>query len=415
MKKYLVPIVFILFSSLNTACDSDWEEKQILEPVKIELTDTERMIVEDQNVFSFDLLASFYQEKQGTKNVLLSPFSVHCILGMLSNGATGETKNGILEAMRLDGYGQEELNGYFNTMIEGLQKTDPSVRMKTANSIWHDESIRLKDNFIHANQDAYDAQISAVDFGSSEAFVRINDWCKDVTDGKIEKIIDQKEVDARLLAVLLNAVYFKAKWENEFDKSKTTDDVFTLEDGRKATVPFMHKKQIAHYAENSLFSTMFLSYSCGSYYMRLILPKEGVALAEVVEALREPWRLYECLQESQLYEVNLSLPRFDVKSDFELNEVLSALGMKQAFDIHNAGFENMSETPLAVSKVKHSVCMKVDEEGSEGAAVTSAEMIETSAGPAYGKVDFNADHPFLFLIAERMTNAVLFLGTVEDF
>ena len=388
MKKNLfLFVVGCLILFVGTGCsDNDSLEDSPLpgteKGVKIELTQAEVAVVNSQNSFSLDMYAKLYEGSKIAKNTLLSPFSVYCVLGMLSNGATGETKEEILSAMGLEKYNRSELNEYFGKMISGMPKVDPAVQLETPNSIWYDNSISLKEYF--------GASSFMVDFSASSAVDRINNWCKEATKGKIEKIVD--EFSPFTIAALVNAVYFKARWENAFSKKNTSDGLFYQEDGKKVNVPFMHRETTTYYWANELFSSISLPYASGAYQMRLILPNKGVALSDVVNAVKTPGYLESCLKESKLCRVNMSIPKFDSNAD---------------------GFRDMADVPFFISMVKQSACLKVDEEGSEGAAVTIIVGDTDFLVPE--KVTFEADRPFLFMITEGGTDVLLFIGSVEAF
>lgn len=414
MKKNLMFIACLAVVFLSClfflSCSNDLEDNPPAEPVKIELTGEEKEIVGNQNDFSLDLFAALYKQKGEDKNSLFSPFCVYCTLGMLANGAVEENLDEILSVMNLDGYDREEMNGYFQKMIEGLEKADPAVKMKIANSIWHNRSVQLKDDFVRLNKLTYDAEIAALDFSQPEAAMqRINDWCKDKTEGKIEDLIKKGELSSETVTVLLNAIYFKARWEKVFSKEDTSDDLFHLSNGQTHTTPFMHKQQISFYYSNELFSTITLPYASETYYMRLVLPQENVSLDDVVSALERPGYLNDCLKDGDQRDVELALPKFEIQSEFSLNDALHAAGMNRAFDSLD-GFKEMTDTPNRISKIKQAVCLKVDEEGSEGAAATAS--INTTS-PFFEKAIFKADRPFLFMITENETGAILFVGTVE--
>lgn len=417
MKKNLfLFVVGCLILFVGTGCsDNDSLEDSPLpgteKGVKIELTQAEVAVVNSQNSFSLDMYAKLYEGSKIAKNTLLSPFSVYCVLGMLSNGATGETKEEILSAMGLEKYNRSELNEYFGKMISGMPKVDPAVQLETPNSIWYDNSISLKDDFVSMNKEYFGASSFMVDFSASSAVDRINNWCKEATKGKIEKIVD--EFSPFTIAALVNAVYFKARWENAFSKKNTSDGLFYQEDGKKVNVPFMHRETTTYYWANELFSSISLPYASGAYQMRLILPNKGVALSDVVNAVKTPGYLESCLKESKLCRVNMSIPKFDIKADLRLEDTLMSMGMYHAFDSNADGFRDMADVPFFISMVKQSACLKVDEEGSEGAAVTIIVGDTDFLVPE--KVTFEADRPFLFMITEGGTDVLLFIGSVEAF
>lgn len=171
----------------------------------------------------------------------------------------------------------------------------------------------------------------------------------------------------------------------------------------------MHKEQISGYVSNELFSAISLPYSSGTFHMRIVLPNENVPISTVVNALGRPGYLAECMRQTKTCKVDLSLPKYEIKADFRLDDILQTLGVNKAFYTSD-GFSALTDAPFSVSKVKQAVCLKVDEEGSEGAAATA---IVSDSAPLFDKATFNADRPFLFMITENETGAILFIGTVE--
>lgn len=405
-KKSIWAVISLSFVGLFMAC-TDEPKVENLSPVKIELTAIEQAIVNDQKDFATKLFASLYKEDNGqSDNLLISPFSVYCALGMLANGAEGETKAELLQALGQDMYEADELDAFAQKMVKGLKTADPAVIFKTANSIWNDKHVVLKDEFIRLNKEQYEAQAFAIDFSVPSAVSQINDWCNEHTDGKIPEII--KEIPRDAIAYLLNAVYFKARWEKEFSKEETVNAPFYLENGQTIEVPFMNREIISSYSKNELFSSIALDYSTGTYSMRLILPEENVSLEQVVETISQPGYLSESLEWNPS-EVKVSIPRFEIEADYELINTLRLLGIETAFNSVTAEFGALTDQDFFVSKVKHSTCLKVDEEGSEGAAVT---LIGGATSPMYEKAVFEADKPFLFMISENETGAILFAGKV---
>lgn len=405
-QKSIWTVICLSFIGLFMAC-TDEPKVENLSPVKIKLTAAEQAIMSDQKDFATNLFASLYKDDNGqSDNLLISPFSVYCALGMLANGAEGETKAELLQALGQDKYDADELDVFARKMVQGLNTADPAVIFKTANSIWSDKHVVLKDEFIRLNQEQYDAQTFLIDFSAPSAVSQINDWCKEHTEGKIPEII--KNIPGDAIAYLLNAVYFKARWEKVFPENQTVNAPFYLENGQTVEVPFMNNKIISLYNKNELFSTLALSYSTGTYYMNLIVPEENVSLQQVVETISQPGYLSDHLKWNPS-EVEISIPRFEIEADYELINALRLLGIQTAFNRATAEFGALTEQDFFVSRVKHSTCLKVDEEGSEGAAVT---LIGGATAPMYEKAVFKADRPFLFLISENETGAILFIGKV---
>lgn len=390
------------------SCNDDVEEQSILPTMQpIELNATEKEMAAQQGDFASTLSLELYRKLgEKTDNWLVSPFSLQCALGMLSNGAAEETHDEILYTLGLSQYSQEEVNTYFKKLIEGLSTVNSAITVKTANSVWGNAGVPLKEDFQKMNIENYSAMVSQLDFSDPSAVDQINAWCNQTTEGLIPSILD--EVNPTATVYLLNSLYFKARWESEFAPEKTQEGDFTTSSGKVIKAHFMQTQRMAAYVENEWFTSTSLSYLNDSYVMRLILPQPKIGIDQVLQALSESdgnlWK------NVVLAEINLKMPRFTLENKMDLTPTLQALGMKKAFS-GGADFSSMSDVATYISLVQQATRLKVDEEGSEGAAVTVIGG-ETSPGMPEEKVDFFLDRPFLFQILEPATGTVLFMGQV---
>lgn len=389
------------------ACNDDVEEpvSPTLQP--IELNVIEKEMAAQQGDFASALSLEVYRQLgEKTDNWLVSPFSLQCALGMLSNGANGETREEILHALGLSQYSQEEVNAYFKKLIEGLHTVNSAITVKTANSVWGNAGVSFKDDFQKTNIENYAATVSQLDFSDPSAVDQINAWCNQTTEGLIPSILD--EVNPSATVYLLNSLYFKARWESEFAPEKTQQGDFTTSSGETVKADFMQAERRGLYVKNEWFTSTSLSYLNDSYAMRLILPQPGIGINQVLQALSESdgnlWK------NTILADINLKMPRFAFENKLDLVSTLQALGMEKVFT-NEADFSSMSDISTYISLVQQATRLKVDEEGSEGAAVTVIGG-ETSPGMPEGKVDFFLDRPFLFQILEPATGTVLFMGQV---
>lgn len=405
MKQVLFGMLLCLpFLSCN-----DGVEEQAISPTMqpIELNATEKEMAAQQGDFASTLSFGLYRQLGGkTDNWLVSPFSLQCALGMLSNGASGETHNEILHTLGLSQYSQEEVNAYFKKLIEGLHTVNSAITVKTANSVWGNAGVPLKEDFLKMNIENYSAMVSQLDFSDPSAVDQINAWCNQTTEGLIPSILD--EVNPTATVYLLNSLYFKARWKSEFAPEKTQEGDFSALSGKMVKADFMQTQRMAAYVENEWFTSTSLSYLNDSYVMRLILPQPEISIDQVLQALSESdenlWK------NTILAEINLKMPRFTLENKMDLIPVLQTLGMNKAFT-NEADFSSMSDIATYISLVQQATRLKVDEEGSEGAAVTVIEGDLMSPLPEE-KVDFFLDRPFLFQILEPATGTVLFMGQV---
>ncbi len=407
MKQFL--LLSMLLCLPFTACNDDVEEQSILPIMQpIELNATEKEMAAQQGDFASTLSLELCRQLGGEKtdNWLVSPFSLQCALGMLSNGANGETHDEILYTLGLSQYSQEEVNVYFKKLIEGLHTVNSAITVKTSNSVWGNAGVPLKDDFQKMNIENYFAMVSQLDFSDPSAVDQINAWCNQTTEGLIPSILD--EVNPTATVYLLNSLYFKARWESEFAPEKTQEGDFNTSSGKVVKADFMQTQRMAAYVENEWFTSTSLSYQNDSYVMRLILPQPEISIDQVLQALSESdenlWK------NTILADINLKMPRFALENKLDLVSTLQALGMKKAFT-NEADFSSMSDIATYISLVQQATRLKVDEEGSEGAAVTVIEGDLMSPLPEE-KVDFFLDRPFLFQILEPATGTVLFMGQV---
>ena len=394
-----------------TACNDDVEEQSILPTMQpIELNVNEKEMAAQQGDFASTLSLELYRQLgERTDNWLVSPFSLQCALGMLSNGANGETHDEILYTLGLSQYSQEEVNAYFKKLIEGLSTVNSAIMVKTSNSVWGNARVPLKEDFQKMNIENYSAMVSQLDFSDPSAVDQINAWCNQTTEGLIPSILD--EVNPTATVYLLNSLYFKARWESEFAPEKTQKGYFNTSSGKVVKADFMQTQRMAAYVENERFTSTSLSYQNDSYVMRLILPQPEISIDQVLQALSESdenlWK------NTILADINLKMPRFALENKLDLVSTLQALGMKKAFT-NGADFSSMSDISTYISLVQQATRLKVDEEGSEGAAVTVIEgyLSDLMRPLPEEEVDFFLDRPFLFQIIESSTGTVLFMGQV---
>lgn len=410
MKQFL--LLSMLLCLPFTACNDDVEEQSILPTMQpIELNATEKEMAVQQGDFASTLSLELCRQLGGEKtdNWLVSPFSLQCALGMLLNGANGETHEEVLHALGLSQYSQEEVNVYLKKLIEGLHTVNSAITVKTSNSVWGNTGVPLKDDFQKMNIENYFAMVSQLDFSDPSAVDQINAWCNQTTEGLIPSILE--EVNPTATVYLLNSLYFKARWESEFAPEKTQEGDFNTSSGKVVKADFMQTQRMAAYVENEWFTSTSLSYQNDSYVMRLILPQPEISIDQVLQALSESdenlWK------NTILADINLKMPRFALENKMDLTPTLQALGMKKAFS-GGADFSSMSDVATYISLVQQATRLKVDEDGSEGAAVTVIEgyLSDLMRPLPEEEVDFFLDRPFLFQIIESSTGTVLFMGQV---
>ncbi|MBC8236461.1 serpin family protein [bacterium] len=374
-----------------------------------QLTLAERGLVGSDNKFGFKLFKEISREEQN-ENIFISPLSVAMALGMTYNGADGSTQKAMQETLELSGLTLQEINESYKSLIELLTNLDPKVKFQIANSIWYRELFPVGNEFIDINKTYFDAEVSGLDFSAPNASNIINGWVDEKTNGKIKKIVDDP-INPLTMMFLINAIYFKGIWTYEFDESHTKDDMFTLPDGSKKPCQMMTQEGEFQYFENDDFQAIDLPYGDGDFRMTIFLPSiEKDVNSLIGELNQENWNRW--ISSFHKQELTLQLPKFTLEYEVKLNDVLGALGMEIAFNPSLADFTKMYKKEevganLYISNVKHKTFVKVNEEGTEAAAVTSVEMTLTSV-PI--KILMRIDRPFIFAIRESRSGTILFIG-----
>ena len=400
MKKILK---FIIIALTATGCASQNDPNTASINAKpIALTVSMEKRVNQDNGFAFDLLKNTINTS-GETNVFISPLSVSIALGMAWNGANGMTKTEMETTLKMSGMSVADINGYYQVMQSTLPVVDPSTNLSIANSLWYKTGFNVKPDFLKVNSDYFNAYIKELDFSQAWALDTINNWCSKKTNKLIPTIIKQIPSDA--VMYLMNAVYFKGIWSKKFDKTKTTELPFTNETGNLVSVNMMSMKDTFAYAQTDMAQYLEMPYGNKAFSMTVILPAENKTITDVLNSLTtDNW--FTTLNNLSEQEVMVYLPRFKVSNSFNLNQELQNMGMKLAFtDL--ADFSNIAALPLKISYVIHNTYCTVDEEGTEAAAVTSIGIVATAVRLP---VIFNANKPFLFVIREKSTGVILFIG-----
>ena len=390
MKKYLFLIIMALFPFRSFAAGP--------QPADLPKVD---------NGFSFRFLQQIDGCEEG--DWFVSPLSLQFLLDMLLNGSGGATTAEIARVLNADPDSIASINDLSRLLLERFPKLDPATKLTIGNAIFINKNYPVNRDFKKTVEKYYDAKVENLDFRNESSSLRtINGWCDKQTKGLIPSVLDK--VDPEMFAYLLNALYFKGSWTYPFTSKWTKERTFRLESGREKQVWMMEKERKFSYGENDLFQRIRLPYGDGAYAMYVLLPKEGHTVAEVVASLDDAsWKELRSHMYSDT-KINLWLPRFETKYHIKLNDILKEMGMPGAFR-SGADFKAMSPNADFLDFVQQDAVIKVDEEGSEAAAVTSAGMMGATASPEPPKViDFHCDHPFLYLITEAHTGAILFAG-----
>jgi len=400
---FLLPFVMISCSKDKTTQTNNKE----IQPIT--LTTAQKALIQSNNQFAFTLFnkAANNETKQ---NLFISPISVSIALSMTMNGAAGSTLTGMVNTL---GFGSAEtstVNDYNKLLSQQLQNIDSQVQFNIANSIWYRNTFSVLPSFLTTNQNYYNAEVSALDFNSSSAVNTINNWVSAKTNKEIPTIIDQ--IDPSNVMFLINAIYFKGSWRNQYEVSKTLDQNFYKEDQSVVKCKMMMQDITFPLYSNDIFSAVEMPYGQGNFVMTVLLPADGKTTSDIVATFNaDNWKtLNDGLIATK---VHINMPKFKMTYETSLNSLLIAMGMSDAFSPMTAKFTGInSGGGLYISSVKHKTMINVDEEGTIAAAVTSVGMTMTAI--EQGPPIFNINKPFVFVLSEKSTGAILFTGRMMD-
>ncbi|MGD2148835.1 MAG: serpin family protein [Anaerolineae bacterium] len=390
-------------------------EKQRVTAPDVDASDVMKVVGGD-SAFAFDL----YQSLKGEDgNLFYSPHSISVALAMTYAGARGGTEKQMAETLHYV-LSQDRLHPAFNALDlvleergEGAEGRDEQgFRLNIVNAIWGQKGYDFLTEFLDVLAENYGAGLRLLDFAKApeEARVTINDWVSDQTEGRIEDLIPKGLIDPLTRLVLTNAIYFNAAWDHPFEERLTENGPFHLLDGSQVSVPLMQQTESFAFEEGDGYQAVELPYDSRELSMVILLPEaghfeafEGSLDAQLVDAI---------LEDLAPRQVALTMPKFEFDSSFELGQTLAAMGMPDAFG-EAADFSGMDGTRrLSISAVVHKAFVAVDEAGTEAAAATAVIIAEVAVPEE--PLEVRIDRPFIFLIRDIETGAILFLGRVVD-
>jgi serpin B len=424
-----IPKAFVLLATLAMAFEAGCAPGRIVPPAtSIAMSEKPRnlspsagsdalkALIDGNSAFAFALYQVLRTEDG---NLFLSPYSISVALAMTSAGASGNTAREMADTLRFT-LPQAELHPAFNAYSLDLEARADAVtegtpfELSIANSLWGQQGFPFQSEFLDILAENYSAGMRLVDFIQAPETARraVNDWVSDETRAKIKDLIPEGAIDTLTRLVLANAIYFKAAWRNAFDSSGTIPAPFHRLDGSLVDVPMMHESELLGYAAGEGVQALELPYENGNMSMVILLPDEGQF--ERFEGALSLAGVQRTLADMTYRPVILGLPKFSYESSFSLSDALKTLGMADAFDPEKADFSGMDgRRDLYITDVIHKAFIDVDEEGTEAAAAT-AVIVGTTSAPADEPVTVTIDRPFVYLIRDNQTGAILFLGRVLD-
>ena len=414
MKKCILTVTLLL-SIAFTACSGpisnnssnlmDNIQKSDLAP--IEISDiSEPQLSRKEEITGFSL--KLFNENFENKNILISPISIVSALGMVANGANGETLTEMEEVLNSDVQG---LNDYLKAYTAYLPSSD-KYKVSLANSIWFkdDKGLNVNRDFLQINKDYYDASVYKAAFDTSTKD-DINAWVKDKTNGMIETLLEEAPPKDAVM-YLINALSFDAEWENIYENTQINEGEFTLENGEKQAVEFMSSSEFS-YLENETVTGFIKPYKDNKYAFVALLPKENISMVDLLKSI-EAKDLISLIENKKGEEVYAKIPKFSMEFNTLLNETLQSLGILNAFDEKKADFTGLGKSAngnIYINRVIHKTKIDLDEKGTKAGAVT-AVVVDTESAPIEEAKKVILDRPFFYMIVDTEQNLPLFMGSL---
>lgn len=394
---------------LLISCSDDKDDNTRKE---VSLTMSEEQILSTQNENALSVFRAFNANEQKDVNILISPLSLNTNLSMVANGASGETFGQLLKmtSESEDGESINLLNSFNDKMRKSLPALDKTVKFYSVNSVWIDNEFPVLSTFVDNCSKYYGGTAKNVNLSSVTAKDEINTWCSKNTNGLIPEFLDDPFSSSVKFAAF-NATYFKGLWKFKFNKKNTKTATFTNFDETTSTVDMMSNVDDYAYSETEYYQCVKCPYGNEAFCMYIVLPEKTSSVDKIIESLNnDAWK---SMMPKSVWTVRLRLPKFKVEYDSKdlLRDVLSKMGVTDMFSAEKADFSGISAQHSYISLLKQKTAITVDEEGTEVASVTGDGLL-TSPGADLIK-NMTVDHPFIYIIQESSTGAILFMGKVS--
>ena len=404
---FLVCISILLVTGLLAGCAGESNENGSIIPV-VKADSIGTNVVRANSVFAFNIFREMYKvDEEG--NMFVSPASISTALAMVMNGAKGNTLDEMIDALAFKGIDPAEINSGFAYLVALLNRQEEGIELSLANSIWIRENFSVLESFKKVNSDYFAAAIRELDFNKPDAATTMNNWVKETTKGKIDRIVGDS-INPDTVMFLINSIYFNGSWKVPFDPNRTYSSDFFIDGSPAGKVDMMNYKGDTLYHEGNGYKIISLTYGEGGVVMDLILPGNGTGIRDFIEGFGVDDYIKAVDGLSTKTDVLVSIPKFKAEYETTLNDVLYSLGMKDIFGA-NCDLSGINGTgDLFVSEVKHKTYIDVNEEGTEAAGVTSVEIRLTAA---MDPTEFIADRPFMYTIRDTETESILFMGVFD--
>lgn len=392
MKRFTI-FVAIIVAMFSTGCSS--HRKTAKESIVTKTASTNQ-----EMPFWCELLYRTYSNENS--NVCLSPLSAQLAIAMTAEGAEGDTQQQMYNTI-----GSDICEEAKNIMVRFNDSTSKS-ELNLANSIWINDKLSVKEEFINSNKTLFDAEVNTIPF-DKYATEKINGWCSDNTKGKIKDVVDK--VGADNMMFLINALYLKTKWWSKFDARNTKKQSFTTAAGKVVDVDMMKQSIKTQYYIDDTIQMATLPFEDG-FEMLFVLPRYKKSIDDAIMHLATQHK--DCTDKMEVYKVEFSVPKFKTEYSVYMREMLYAMGMEKAFSI-DAEFGKISDQPLYIDNIIQKTYINIDENGAEAAAVTVVDMRCGALPPqAEKRATMTLDRPFIYAIRDKATDTIVFIGTIGD-
>jgi serpin B len=379
-------------------------------PVKL-TPEIETRAIEQTNTFSYTLFNALQNDLSNLseKNIFISPLSVSMAMSMAANGAVDETRDEIINALGYkDVTTMDGINQVNAKLLADLPTVDPKTTFIIANALWLNKDFSFYESYKTVNETYYNAEVQSLDFGIDRSLLTINQWISDKTNGLINDMLNKISKSAAMY--ITDALYFKSDWTEEF-YNQGFSIKFTNFNNNTVTVPELSDLRNMLYNSNSKCEIATLPFGNGSYQFSVILPNKGISVVDAVSSLDN-----SLFDNSTTQLVSFKMPKFSFENTLTLNDYLNALNIKRAFT-NKAQFSRICTTDgLMISNVLHNTKIDLNENGVEAAAATVIEMeseLPGGGGTSPQYIEFSANRPFAFLIREKTTGAIIFIGAIN--
>ena len=362
-----------------------------------------------------DFVFAFYSEiaeKDEESNIFFSPLSISTAFSMAYEGAKENTAS---EMQQVFGFESDDAKRQkaISELLSRFNHKDDWYNLQVANALWIKDGYKIKQDYLDAVKTHYSNTVDNVDFVTDDGINKINSWVREKTNDKIENILVPGSTDELTRMVITNAVYFKGKWSSEFNPRNTSEKQFWTDNDNSVTVSMMKQPvDIYNYAKTENLQALELNYLGGDISMVVLLPKDRDGIQSLEYSMDK--KKFDVIKDSMTRQpLTVEIPKFEFETQYNLISPLQSLGLHDAFDENNADFQGITDEQVYLAKAVHKAFVNVNEEGTEAAAIT-ALVARATSGPPEPVDDFVADHPFIFIIQEKETGEILFIGRVMD-